>query len=371
MDEIIGYIPPPDPQTLLPPLLACLPAGLVSTRPPPALFPLLSPILRQRVQIFTAPSPSPTSESWLRLLCWGFEKADRVLTLVEGINFELHPVSGEIELPDEITVTYKRMDEETLHAQIQLPEYGLNVLYGWCVNDPDGGGTGWRVAELLSRDPTTQDEDSSWSTSVREANDRAGAGPPEEKPSSGDHLNDLDEDDYWAQYDTAPASRSTPGSRTIVSAQRPMVSDDSYLARYADVQPAMDHEDPSGRTPEIGESSLQGNALAELIQQHFAAHETGERAQSNGDPSAAGTEALAAMLSHPRPSSASSCGSDTVAKLEQEAETQSSSEMGVKQHIGASVKSLYRLAKATGMNHEQFQTLVRTELELLALADDY
>ena len=150
-----------------------------------------------------------------------------------------------------------------------------------------------------------------------------------------------------------------------------MVSDDSYLARYADVQPAMDHEDPSERTPDIGESSLQGNALAELIQQHFAARETGERAQNYGDPLAAGTEALAAMLSHPRPSSASSSGSDTVAKLEQEAETQSSSEIGVKQHIGASVKSLYRLAKATGMNHEQFQTLVRTELELLALADDY
>jgi len=148
MDKTIEYVPPPDPQTLLPPLLACLPAGLVSTRPPPALLPLLSPILRQRVNIFTAPSPSSTPESWLRLLCWGAEKADGVLTLVEGITFELHPVSGEIELPDEITVAYKRVDEETLRAQIQLPEYGLNVLYEWCVNDPDGG-TGWRVAELL------------------------------------------------------------------------------------------------------------------------------------------------------------------------------------------------------------------------------
>ncbi|KAN0069739.1 hypothetical protein V8E54_012045 [Elaphomyces granulatus] len=359
MDKTIEYVPPPDPQTLLPPLLACLPAGLVSTRPPPALLPLLSPILRQRVNIFTAPSPSSTPESWLRLLCWGAEKADGVLTLVEGITFELHPVSGEIELPDEITVAYKRVDEETLRAQIQLPEYGLNVLYEWCVNDPDGG-TGWRVAELLSRDQTARDE-GPWSTSVKEANGRAGSGL--------DHLNsDSDDDDYWAQYgaqyDTAPTARSTPGSRTMVSAQRPMVSDDSYLARYADVQPAMDHEDPSERTPDIGESSLQGNALAELIQQHF------ERPQSNGDPSAASSEALAALISHPRPSSASSSGSDTVAKLEQEAETQSASEIGVKQHIGASVKSLYRLAKATGMTHDEFRTLIRTELALLSLADD-
>ncbi|KAN0067018.1 hypothetical protein V8E54_014942 [Elaphomyces granulatus] len=335
MDKTIEYVPPPDPQTLLPPLLACLPAGLVSTRPPPALLPLLSPILRQRVNIFTAPSPSSTPESWLRLLCWGAEKADGVLTLVEGITFELHPVSGEIELPDEITVAYKRVDEETLRAQIQLPEYGLNVLYEWCVNDPDGG-----------------TDEGPWSTSVKDANGRAGSGL--------DHLNsDSDDDDYWAQYgaqyDTAPTARSTPGSRTMVSAQRPMVSDDSYLARYTDVQPAMDHEDLSERTPDIGESSLQGNALAELIQQHF------ERPQSNGDPSAASSEALAALISHPRPSSASSSGSDTVAKLEQEAETQSASEIGVKQHIGASVKSLYRLAKATGMT---------TKLELLSLADD-
>jgi hypothetical protein len=58
-----------------------------------------------------------------------------------------------------------------------------------------------------------------------------------------------------------------------------------------------------------------------------------------------------------------------VAKLEQEAESQSTYEVGVKQHIGTSIKSLFRLAKATGMSRVEFQAMVRTELELLDVTD--
>ena len=61
-------------------------------------------------------------------------------------------------------------------------------------------------------------------------------------------------------------------------------------------------------------------------------------------------------LAHPRPgSSTGSSGSDTVERLERRAaarESREQSETGIKQHIGTSIKSLYRLAKVAGIERE-------------------
>ncbi|KAL1963857.1 hypothetical protein VTN77DRAFT_7789 [Rasamsonia byssochlamydoides] len=381
---MVELIQPPDPRTLLPPLLACLPAAFVSTRPPPALLPLLSPILRQRVHILSSVASSP-SDCWIRLLCWGDEKADRVQSIIDGATFELHPASGEIEVPNDLAVTYKRVDEETLHSRIVLPEYHLSVIYVWCPNDQDGAGPGWRVAELLPREGPS-DDDATWSTSIGEANERAkerwledALKDAEQHESRASRVDDSgydndEEDAYWAQYDNTPGrtpSIKTPAPRTFASTQPPLLSEESYFAQYADVQPAMDNDDPSEDRAEVGESSLNGNIFANLIQQHIRSREAKESAPANGHPAGqAPNDAVATMLSHPRPASTSSGGSDAVARLEQEAESQSASEMAVKQHIGTSIKSLFRLARSTGMAREEFQSLVRTELELLSLADD-
>jgi hypothetical protein len=79
-------------------------------------------------------------------------------------------------------------------------------------------------------------------------------------------------------------------------------------------------------------------------------------------------------LAHPRPgSSTGSSGSDTVEKLERRAAARDSreqSETGIKQHIGTSIKSLYRLAKVAGIDRAEFERLVRTELDCLALMDE-
>jgi hypothetical protein len=373
---MVEFIQPPDPQTLLPPLLACLPTAFVSTRPPPALLPLLSPILRQRVQVLSSVANSP-SDSWLRLLCWGEEKADRVSRLVDGTTFEPHPVSGEIEVADEVDVTYQRLDEETLRSQIVLPDCSLGVLYVWCSSDPDGGGPGWRIAELIPREGPS-DDDATWAPSIGEANDRARernvddalkAAETQDIPAvylQNVNNDEEDDDDYWARYDNTPGrtpSIKTPAPRSIASMQPPAVSEDSYFSQYADVQPALDNDDPSEDTVEVGETSLNGNVFANLLQQHTRER---ERREEGGD----GHEFHEAIaMSHPRPSSASS-GSEAVTKLEQEAESQSASEIAIKQHIATSIKSLYRLAKTTGMAREEFQSLIRTETELLSLSDD-
>ncbi|KAL2000929.1 hypothetical protein VTN02DRAFT_2445 [Thermoascus thermophilus] len=371
---MVALIPPPDPRTLLPPFLACLPTAFVATRPPPALLPLLSPILRQRVQIFSSTAASP-ADSWLRLLSWDAGNAERVQSRVDGARFELHPVSGEVDLPGDIPVTYKRIDAETLRAKVPLPDHGLTVLYLWCPNDPDGGGPGWRVAELLPHDGPAADE-ASWSSSIGEANERAQGRLKEAEQGSYEapRADDSDDDDYWAQYDNSPGrtpSIKTPAPHaTVASIRHPLLSDASYFDRYADVQPALDHDDPSEDKAQMGQSSLHGNALAQLLRRQIRSVDADEPPRINGYPAGDARGDVATPLTHPRPSSTPSAGSDALVRLEQEAESQSATEMGVKQHISASIKSLFRLAKSTGMPRAEFESIVQTELEVLGLADD-
>ncbi|KAJ5166598.1 uncharacterized protein N7482_005379 [Penicillium canariense] len=376
---MVELISPPDPRALLPALLACLPTAFVSPRPPPVLLPLLSPILRQRIQILTSVSTS-SSESWLRLLCWDTIKAERLQAIVDEATFEPHPVSGEIELPTEIPVTYKRIDDETLRAQVLLPEYRLTVIYLWCPDDEQGGGRGWRVAELLPRELPADDE-SSWAPSIGEANDQAKEklladalddridGPAvDDGPAAEDDHEDED-DDYWAQYDATPGNK-TPAVRAGSSTFQPSgLSEASYFSQYSDVQPAMDNHDPEEEQPEVGPSSLNGDMLANLLRRQVNGL-NGDSARTNGySAGEVPSDAAAQALSHPRPASTSSSNSDAVARLEQEAASQSTYEVGVKQHIGTSIKSLFRLAKATGMSRGEFQGLVQTELELLDVMD--
>lgn len=371
---MVEFVPPPEPEVLLPPLLACLPTAFVSTRPPPALLPLLSPILRQRVQIFSSVATSP-SESWLRLLCWTDEKADRVTSLLDGAVFEPHPVSGEIEVPEDLSITYKRLDEETLRSKLNLPEFKLNVLYVWCSNDQDGGGPGWRIAELEPCERSSDSDNSTWSETISEANVKSRERTIDEALRDADanrlgFVEDDNEDDYWAQYDNTPGrtpAAKTPVSRSIQPPTSGGVSDDAYFSQYAEVQPVMDNHDPSEETAEAPESSLNGDVFARIMQQaresrEAAAQDSTRRAmEEQADP-------VSSLMNHPRPSSASSGSS--IAKLEQEAENRSASEVAIKQHIGSSIKSLYRLAKTTGMPRTEFKDLIRTELDLLSLSDE-
>ncbi|KAL4977793.1 hypothetical protein BDW66DRAFT_149818 [Aspergillus desertorum] len=364
---MVEFIPPPDPRDLLPPLLACLPTAFISQKPPPALLPLLSPILRQRVQIFSSVSTS-SSESWLRLLCWDSEKGERLQSLIDGASFEPHPVSGEIELPDDIPVTFRRVDEETLQSLVLVSEYELKVVYLWC---PREESPGWRVAEVLPHQGMGED-DGVWSSTIADANVHAkesllaDALKAAEKDQRAVPQEEDDDDDYWARYDATPGrtpSVKNPAPPTLTSMlQHQGLSESSYFSQYDDVQPVMDNHDPDEEHPELGPSSLGGGILAELAKRNAeiddpVAHE--HTNQTNG-----------ALLNHPRPESATSSNSETVSRLEQEAENQSTYEIGVKQHIGSNIKSLFRLAKAAGISRSDFQSLVKTELDLLDLSDD-
>jgi hypothetical protein len=89
-------------------------------------------------------------------------------------------------------------------------------------------------------------------------------------------------------------------------------------------------------------------------------------------------------LLHPRPASAhstnsSSGNSSIIDKLEQHASKLENgysnkgrelSEVGIRQHIGTSVKSLYRLARVAGIDRTEFERIVGRELECLSLMDE-
>lgn len=386
---MVSRIPPPDPLSLLPPLLACLPIAFVSPRPPPALLPLLSPILRQRVTIHSQ-SAAP-SDSWLPLLCWDPQRAAKLPGVVENIQIEPHPVSGEIEIEEVEATKFRRLDEETLHVRFDAEHFNLCFLFLWCVTDEQGGGSAWRLAELRALEDG--DDGAEWFDSIAEADENCGAGQRRGAQQTSGATNGTltvdntagedDDDDYWASYDRTPGR--TPAKRSPApnssSVQMPSNSELEYFARYmAEVQPAMDPHDPSEEGVAPGESSLNGNEL--LQHRRMGQDDTTNLGQSGYDSSiplpytngsrhdstrGADDDHKDTEMEHPRPSSSASSGS--VDKLEQSAESQTQAELAIKQHISTDLKSLFRLARTAGIDRAEFERIVRTELECLSLMD--
>jgi hypothetical protein len=80
----------------------------------------------------------------------------------------------------------------------------------------------------------------------------------------------------------------------------------------------------------------------------------------------------------PRPLSPASSSHSSVDRLEARAAAMSApspalhahTQFAIKQHISTDLKSLYRLAKAAGMDREEFVRVVERELEVLSIFDD-
>jgi hypothetical protein len=382
----MASITSPDVERLLAPVLPALPPAAMSAVPPTAILPLLSPILRQRVQLLS----SSSNEPWLRLLCYDTSKAAKLAEVVKGGNLEPHPVSGEVEVDWESNteMRYRRVDRETLQALVSIGDLGLTFLLVYCVGDKDGGGDGWRVGEVAVADqpfpfgnfdgkPTIADAEQAFVEKSKvngvsrnhQANGSLGVGTVDEE--------DDDDDGYWDRYDATPArtpaTKRSPAPQSTQSSQvmgYPSSSaEDAYYAQYDSVQPAMDNHDPDGEVEHIEVApplGLGGTATGKENTEQIEANETNGTwtlAEEDDDKAIA--------LQHPRPaSSASSSGSQTVAKLEETAGKQEQSEFGVKQHISRSVRSLFHLSRASGIDREEFERLVQTELNLLGMMDE-
>ncbi|KAI9694353.1 MAG: hypothetical protein M1820_009001 [Bogoriella megaspora] len=392
---MVQYIPPPDPRSLLPPLLACLPTAFVSSRPPPDFLPLLSPILRQRLQLLAGDAPT-ASGSWLPLLCWDPRQGAQLPDVIEGIQLEPHPVSGEIELGDIKPAKYRRTDTETLHAQLILDDYGLSAVYLWCMGDESAGGHAWRLAEL--RILNEQDVAVQWTDSIAEANEnfrnqnfvealqdwvpRQSNGNYNgiaHQPSNQED-ND-DDDDYWNSYDRTPGrtplkrSPAPTAPNASITDRKRSTSELDYYARYeTEVQPALDAHDPSEAASEQHESTLNGNVLS-IGQEDYKPQL--QSVLPNGNSTAdtptspyrtrSTSNQTDDNVSQPRPISPPSPGH--VARLEESASSHSQAEVGIRQHISSETKNLFRLARSAGIDRAEFTQIMNREIESLAMLD--
>jgi hypothetical protein len=309
---------------------------------------------------------------------------------VERIQIEPHPVSGEVEIEDVDVIQYRRLDSETLHCRLHVDEFNLLPIYLWCMGDGQGGGSGWRLAELKTLED--KDDGSEWQGSVQDADRNISHSRSQRSPSSNTGKAEADDDDdsaYWAAYDRTPGR--TPAKRSPApatnksnsSVQLPTTSELAYFARYmAEVQPAMDPNDPSQQGIVPVESTLNGNTFTAGIRE--VDHDPNEptiSGPSNYDPplspqqpafsggSSVQPNGAEDTILHPRPSSSSSSSSGSVDRLEREAASHSQAEVGIKQHISTDIKSLYRLARSAGIDRVEFERIVKTELEVLSMMD--
>lgn len=387
MPGLSQAIPRPDHRELLPPLLACLSTSSASKNVPPGLLPLLSPILRQRVQLLA-------SDEWLSLLSWDRDIGARLPQVVEKIHVEPHPSSGEIEVDEPDQLLYRRSDPETLHSRLILGELGLVPTYIWCTGGE--GGDRWALAEL--RGSEDADDGTEWFLNLSEANE-AGYRRKSAQPNVAaqpallqpEPAKEEEEDDgsYWAAYDQTPGrtpqQKHSPAPMSNMRTQvGPTQSELEYFARYAtEVQPALDAHDPDEESPAPGESTLNGNALnysrdiqTEPIESsNFGP--TGYDSSMGPMPSDVAKakehtgyleEDQSTSLNHPRPSSSAS--SNSVERLERQAESNSQAELAIKQHISTDIKSLFRLARASGIEREEFERIVQRELEVLPMLEE-
>lgn len=409
----------PDARTLLPPLLACLPTAFVSPHPPPALLPQLSPILRQRVSLLSG-NTSSGNGGWLSLLSWDPQRASKLGEHLEGVQFEAHPVSGELELEDVDIIQYRQLDQETLQSRFQVSEFNLLPLYVWVQNDDQNNGTGpgWKLAEL--RVLEDKEDGTEWYDSLSGAMEAASftarkplptpmtpvtstaahtsaanqqrqqvyAAPPP-APAAAD---EDDDDDYWASYDRTPgrtpARTPVKHSPAPTAARKhstniqvgPTAEELEYFARYAsEVQPALDSHDPDEEMENgdmAGESTLQGGEFTRPVQEPVQQKSPLKTDEGDAMAPAEVVEMVRRRqeevpLEAPRATSPSSQGS--VERLERAVSAGEGgvtrAEVGVRQFISTGMKSMYRLARSVGMDRADFEEMVQRELEVLGFME--
>lgn len=369
--------PVPEPRDLLPPLLACLPTTFVSPHPPPALLPLLAPTLRQRLTYLS--SSSGSEDGWVRLLGWDAEQATKLPSLVEHLDLEPHPVSGEVEIDDVRAIKYRRLDDETLQARLEVDQFELLPVYVWCESDEHGQtGPGWKLTELKSLDDI--EDGSQWFDEIASAN-AASSQPlhPVRQPSVS-QVKDADDDDYWAAYDREPGQTPAPEQTMTAQAQRSSATtDDDYYARYgSEVQPALDAHDPDEEAPTQDTINVvRGRSIPpqddDRPDWQRALYPHAPKAHDSAVANSL-AHSLHSELNMPRPISPAS-SARSVERLEEQAaamsdDSNSQVELGIKQHISTEIKSLFRLAKTAGMSRKSFEALVKRELNVLSMLDD-
>ena len=328
------------------------------------------------------------------MLCYDPASASKLVETVTSGKLEPHPVSGEVEIDwdYDTEIRFRRLDEETLQALVVLTEIGIAFRLVHCVGDAEGNADGWRIGEVtVTLEQSLPLAEFGGFFSIAEAEQKFTASqnglPNPVTASNGTRLsvtksNAGDEDDgYWDQYDKTPGARTpsqkpSPGPGMTLGSNQRTTDDADYFSQYDGVQPAMDNYDPdedmghqsaAAPAPPLGldqDGHAKVPSVAEAPLQAFV-DAVGERRDTRGTEE---EQRSTAAVYHPRPeSSAGSVGSQTVAKLEETAGRQEQNEFGVRQHVSRSIRSLFQLSQASGIDRDEFEDMVKRELDLLGM----
>ncbi|KAI0414818.1 hypothetical protein F5X98DRAFT_238083 [Xylaria grammica] len=389
----VSPIRPPNIGECIGPLIPSLRAAAVSLQPSESVLPFLTPILRQRVQLL---SFSSTNDPWIRLLCYDTSKVPRLTEIAQGERLEPHPVSGEIEIDwdYDAETRFRRVDEETLQALVAIRELELAFRLVYCT--PDDEDPNWKVGEVTVPDMPSPFSSFGGVSTIAEAERQfKESKQPKQTPVSSAHAllkppnghsieqeDEDDDDDYWARYDATPGTK-TPATKRSPAPQMESAwntsNEEEYFAQYDNVQPAMDSHDPDEEA-NVDVSLPLGLASGTMsaVQNGHSDVEAAENSMQDSwmltEPprsSSPHSKTDEPNIIHPCPRPASSAGSNaSVEKLEAAAARQEQNDFGVKQHVSRSIKSLFLLSRASGIDREEFERMIKTELDMLGLMED-
>ncbi|RVD88853.1 uncharacterized protein DFL_003024 [Arthrobotrys flagrans] len=370
--KMVASISPPILSTLLPSFLSHLPTSFASPKPPPSLPPLLTPLLRSRL---THLSFNLTAEnSWLSLLTWSSIPSDSQ-TLQDHLASQDYYFLHQPPSPNTfVNKGYRRLDGETVQCLVEVTELEVVVLYQFVGDDitsEDGEvGNAWKVHDERTEKQQGEEED--------------------------------DDDDYWGRYDdeetesvagdedtrppvvqhqhTQPQSHvqiaASMLARRVLQEQTQEEEDDKeeeeYYARYANVEPVLDNPGPTTGEGLDRRSSISTNHTSTSAT--FDAQATSTPLTAFTHPSTKVSPVITATTltnnasHHPKPEPATA--KKIVAGLESAAEVHTQSEVAIQQHVSTSIKSLYRLWKAGGMDGEEFGKFLAREVEVLRVVDE-
>lgn len=271
-------------------------------------------------------------------------------------DFSPHPCSGEIEVGFTEFHGLRRVDEETLKASVELSELGIVVEYVWVDQDKeDGEEDAWKIIDVHT---AAGGKEEHWYSTIKAAEEafaleRRSTDAPNKTPAVSSAADDAGEDDdYWNMYDNRSSAQTPAVSHPDVP------TEESYFERYYG-----DREQAEEDTE--AESSLEMSSRLQTA----TARSSGTGASVASTPPTAFSTGSNHIHESPRPRSSDSHAQQKIAKMEEDASRTIDSEVAIKQHIATSLKSLYRLSQAAGMDRAEFVDIIETELSVLSMLD--
>ncbi|KAF3195271.1 hypothetical protein TWF225_003679 [Orbilia oligospora] len=161
--------------------------------------------------------------------------------------------------------------------------------------------------------------------------------------------------------------------------------EEEYYARYANVEPVLDNPTPTTVPQTTG---TEGIDRRDSISTNLTSASTTFDAQTMSTPLTAFTHpstkvspviqattlanhpTVTSSHSHSNPKPEIATAKRVVAGLESAAEVHTQNEVAIQQHVSTSVKSLYRLWKAGGMDCEEFGRFLEREVEVLKVVEE-